>query len=425
MKKKVDTQKEVKARYNVETKEKGLGSMLRGSFNSKYRFLTIFVCAFLAFVIVLGATLGIIIGVRNARTYARYGSTYVDEGTVNYLASVYKTEYLAELKSAGVNAYDSPYFWIDKAEDGKTYGEKLNASFKEYVSGLLVAAELFNSSTKYTKEDKRVVRTAAEQVLKYTCDGSKEVFNEKAEMYGFDYDDFLSACELLYKASLAKTMIYGEDGANLAYYPDECEKYLAQYTHVSLLFVRTEETFQIDSSGNPIVEDGEYVMRPLTDEEKAERDEIISTLRLAIEAGENGEDGAISPQMFEIYLEKSDGDKDMFDTGYYFIPAASETAAFYSYHPTIVDKAYEMEIGEYAEVECSVGRCFIYKYAPLSGAYSDKDNRFFSDFYSDASVYLYALSLSQLAFEVDFSEKFDGVDVSAIRKNSEIRVNGF
>ena len=418
MKKKVDVPNNADAKV-------GFGKKIAGLFNSKYRFLTIFVCIFLSFVIILGTTLGIIIGVRNARTYARYGSTYVDEGTVNYLASIYKTEYIAELTAAGVRAYDSKYFWMDTAEDGKTYGEGLNASFREYLSGLLVAAELYDSYTKYTKADKQAVRIAAEQVMKYAGGGTKESFAEAAEKYGFDYDDFLSGCELLYKASRAMTAIYGEDGANLAYYPDECEKYLAQYTHVSLLFVRTEETFLLDSEGNPVVEDGEYVMRPLTDEELAQRNDTMTKLRAAIKAGEDGTDGAISPEMFEIYLEKSDGDKDMFDKGYYFIPAASETAAFYSYHPTIVDKAYEMEIGEYAEVECSVGVCFIYKYAPMSGAYTDKNNRFFSDFYSDAAVYLYALSLSQLAYEVDLSEKLDAVDVTLIPKNSELTVNGF
>ena len=425
MKKKVDTRKSVDTPKGAEAEKKSLSAKLGGLFNSKYKFLTIFVCIFLAFVIILGTTLGIIIGVRNARTYARYGSTYVDEGTVNFLASIYKTEYIAELSSAGVRAYDSKYFWIDKAEDGETYGEKLNAGFREYLSGLLVAAELYGSYAKYTKADKRAVRTAAEQVMQYAGGGTKESFHEKAEKYGFDYDDFLAGCELLYKASRAKIAIYGEDGANLAYYADECEKYLAQYTHVSLLFVRTEETFLLDSDGNPVTEDGEYVMRPLTDEELAERNDTIAKLRAAIKAGEDGEDGAISPEMFDIYLKKSDGDKEMLEKGYYFIPAASETAAFASYHPTIVDKAYEMEIGEYAEVECSVGICFIYKYEPLKGAYADKDNQFFSDFYSDASVYLYALSLSQLAFEVVFSEKLDAVDVSLIPKNSELTVNGF
>ena len=391
----------------------------------KSRFLTIFVCVFLGFTVILGTTLGVVIGLRDARTLVSYGGVYLDEGEVSFLSSVYKTEYLASLNSSGVRAYDSKYFWQSKAQGGKTYGELFEAGLREYISGLLVASELYSSYGDYGRKEKAAVKSAAEQVLKYQAEGSKEKFNELASEFGFDYNDFLTGCELLYKTWGAKTLIYGENGENLEYYPDECERYIETYTHVSLLFVRTEEIFELDSEGNPVTENGEYVMRPLTDEEMAERETTVEMLRTAIHAKENGLDGQISPEMFEIYLKKSDGDAEMYDKGYYFNPAASETAAFYSYHPEIVDKAYEMEMGEYAEVGCSIGICFIYKYAVTEGAYADTDNQFFSDFYSDAASYLYALSLSELSDGVKFGEKYDGLDAVSIPQNSKLKINGF
>ena len=390
------------------------------------RFLKIFVCIFLSFVIIFGGTLGIILGVREARTYASYDGNYVSEGVVRFLISDYKTQYIAGLNASGVRAYDSKYFWMDvDPESGKTYGELLSASAREYVAGVLVAASLYDDNADYGREEREYVETRAGEVLKYRADGSEERFNEMSSRYGFDYDDFLDASELLYKAGRASELIYGVNGQNLAYYPEECARYLDTYTHVSLIFIRTEETFKLDEDGNPVTDKGEYVMRPLTDEEKTLRQGYIDTLRAAMAAAEQGADGAISPDMFEIYLEKSDGDKEMFEIGYYFNPAAEETEKFRYYHPTIVDKAYEMEIGEYAEVECSVGRCFIYKYPVAAGAYSDRNNQFMSDFYKDAARYLYPLAIAELAEDVRFTEKYDGISPSEIPANSELTVGGF
>lgn len=390
------------------------------------RFLKIFVCIFLSFVIILGGTLGIILGVRESRTYASFNGNYVSEGVVNFLVSEYKAQYIAGLNAAGVRAYDSKYFWIDvDPESKKTYGELFSASAREYIAGILVAASLYDDNGDFGRAEREYVENKAYEVLKYRAGGSEDNFNELAEKYGFNYDDFVEGCRLLYKAGHASELIYGAEGQNLVYYPDECARYLNTYTHVSLIFIRTEETFKLDEDGKPVTDKGEYVMRPLTDEEMTLRFGYIDTLRAAIAAAEQGEDGAISPEMFEIYLEKSDGDRDMFEKGYYFNPAAEETAKFREYHPTIVDKAYEMQIGEYAEVECSVGRCFIYKYAVAEGAYADEDNQFMSDFYTDAVRYLYPMAISALASDVRFTEKYDAVIPQNIPANSDLTIGGF
>ena len=78
----------------------------------------------------------------------------------------------------------------------------------------------------------------------------------------------------------------------------------------------------------------------------------------------------------------------MYGVGYYFNPSAAATAEFTSVFPEIVEKSYEMGMGDYVMVECSIGVCFIYRYAVEMGSYSDTQNPFFSDFYLDAADYL-------------------------------------
>ena len=68
----------------------------------KNRCVLIFVCIFLSVVIIFGATLGIIMGVINSKAVVRYESTRLFYDEVVYLASVFKSDYIASLVKSGV-----------------------------------------------------------------------------------------------------------------------------------------------------------------------------------------------------------------------------------------------------------------------------------------------------------------------------------
>jgi hypothetical protein len=112
----------------------------------------------------------------------------------------------------------------------------------------------------------------------------------------------------------------------------------------------------------------------------------------------------------------------MYEKGYYFRAESETTAEFAGEFPEIVERALTMKKSEYAEVECSIGTCFIYRYEPKKGAYTDKDNLFFSDFYSDASDYLYRESLRELSVLVEFRDAYFALDTLSIPKNYEFYV---
>ncbi len=393
------------------------------------RFLLIFVCIFLSLVIIFGATLGIIMAVRNANTVVRYGSTRLTEGDVIYLASVFKSDYIAALVSSGVKgARDSESFWSKESTTaGKSWGDMLNEAFVQYISGIAVKNSLYLNIAKFESSDKKYVRELLDERLMYLGYNSKKEFNAKAGELLFDYDDILSASYLLCKAETSFNALYGSDGSGIASYSADCEKYLDTYSHVALIFLRTENVYLLDDNGDlQYDDDGQILTRDLTPYEKEQREATAAELREYIKNYNNSEDNAITPETFELYMrEKSDTDPEMFSRGYYFNPNAAVTAQFAEVYPEIVEASYEMDIGDYREVECSDSTVFIYRYDVTDGAYVDTDNVFFSDFYGDAAQYSFTESIKILSEDVIFSDKFYEIDIVKIPKNSSIVVNSW
>lgn len=375
----------------------------------KNKFLITFVCIFTSALLAFGGVFGIIRLVKERSSVAKYDGIYLDEGAARYLASYYKRQYKDFLVGEGIVAYDSYLFWEEKAEDGKTYGEHLAEGFGEYLASILAAVRIYEEVGSYTREEKEYVKSRAEGVLNSSsAEGSVEKYNELAEPFGFDYDDFLSASEYLYKASVAKALLYGADGSGISSDLSACEKYLETYSRVALMFISLDRVYIKDQSGNfTYDDDGNAKWRELTPSEREEREETVEKLRGYISSGE------MTTEAFEYYLAKSDVPDEMDEQGYYFNPSAETTAEFAEKFSEVVDASYEMKIGEYKEAEAPEigGVCFIYKYAPESYAYLDTENVFFSDFYMDASTYTYLSVISELSQEVTFTDGFYEMDI--------------
>ncbi len=393
------------------------------------RFLLIFVCIFLSLIIIFGATLGIIMAVRNSNTVVKYGSTRLTRGDVVYLASVFKSDYIASLVRSGVKGVrDSDSFWSSESDiEGKSWGDRLNDAFLQYISGIAVKNSLYLNFASFGAEEKKYVKSLVDERLMYLGYDSKKAFNADSGELLFDYDDMLGGSYLLCKVDASFDAIYGSDGTGISYYSDECEKYLATYSHVAVIFLRTEDVYLLDENGElQYDDDGNILTRELTGEERAERADTAEKLRLYIENYNNGEGDAITPETFELYMrEKSDTDPDMFSRGYYFNQNAYITAQFAEVYPEVVEASFDMRLGEYREVSCSDSIVFIYRYDVVEGAYADSDNVFFSDFYIDCAQYSFTESIETLSEEVVFSEKFFEIDIVSIPSNSSYVVNNW
>jgi hypothetical protein len=350
----------------------------------------------------------------------------MNKEVASFFVSRFKVEYISALRSSGVNATDTEAFWSSKDDTGATYGESFRTLAEQYLKEVVATAYLFDRYAKLNKEDKEKIKATCRDVLEYQAGGDEDKFNETAAKYGFDYDSFCDAVELLYKSTSSYSAIYGADGTGIYGDNASCEKYLSEYSHVQFIFIRTAQKLTTDSDGNTVLVD-------LTESERAERAALIDTLAKAIDATKNGADGQMTPAMFEIYLDKkyNDGDTSMNSTGYYLHENAETTAELAVAFPEVVKVALEMENGQFEKVVTTtvdednlIGMdavCFIYKYAPTSGAYKTPSlERWFSDFYSDASEKMFVESVSALIKDAKTTDKLFELDIVAIPKNTEL-----
>ena len=385
------------------------------------KIIIIVVSIFLALVTLFGVTLGLIVHIRNKNAVVYYDGLTMNEEVASFFASYYKSLFISQLMKSGVeNVSDTIDFWYTEYEEGKTYKDALTEGTKAYLKEIMVANYLFDNYTSLTSEGKSFIQKVVDEVVEYKS-GSIKSFNEAVKPYGFSYNSFKDASTMLYKATKAKDVIYGQAGANLQGSADLCEEYLDTYTHVKLLFIRTETEFVVDEDGNRVLGDDGYETRPLSESEILERVASIESIRKSILAYENGTDGQMSPEYFDSMLKKYDVATDVRHAyGYYFNEHSNYTVGFAeSISDEVVKKAFSMENNSYAEVELDFGICFIYRYDCLNGAYAlSALDTYFDDFYEDCATYFFDKSVKVLAGDVDVREKFNDIYLTVIPYNS-------
>lgn len=368
--------------------------------------LPIIVSAVLGIILTFGIVLGAIAIVREARSAVSYKGIRVDRGTAAYLASTYKASYKG-----------------DKSDTAA-----LEAETEEYVRRIVVAAYLYDRMAGRDKKGDAWVEKNTSEVLEYKAEGSVEKFNEIAEPMGFDYKDFVKGTELIYKAVSALDAIYGVNGSALSYSENAAlaEEYFTEYTHVKLIFIRTETEFALDEEGNRVPNgDGTDMTVSLSEEKKAERLRDIAEIRELIENAKAGVGTEMSLETFNSYYEKYNDEPEYAESGYYL----HKNSAFTQYlageggQPKLVEAALGMEIGEWGIATDGEITTVIYKYAPLMPDYAASElNRFFTDFYKDAAEHSFMKSVDELTADVKVKKKYHAIDVAALEKNSIFKV---
>ncbi len=386
--------------------------------------LIIFAAAFVCAALIFGVVFGIIIAVDNASAIASYGGVNIDEETAKYLSSYHKYTYIAYLRSQKVEAYDDPEFWYSSNADGITYGRLLTEGARAFISDVLVSNYYFDKYSSLDSSAKAAIEAAVEAVEgRFYSDGA--ALNEALAKRGLTRRGLERAAEMIYKTAYAQTMIYGDSGAKLmnADYFYECERYLAEYSRVKLLFIRTENTFELDENGKRLQDSGGYKMRELSVTEKSERAALMEKIDAEIAGYKSGADIQITEELFEGYIKKQgEGDPELDDEGYYFSKASAYTAAFASdVSEDIVRTALDIRIGDYAKVETEFAVCYLYRCEPATGAYLDtSETGFFADFYSDAADFLFVDTLDKIRGDVVFNDKLSDADIIGVGYDSDL-----
>lgn len=388
------------------------------------KILIVFVAAFVLAAMLLGAVLGISVAIESASAVAKYEGVNVDEDTAKFLSSYHKYTYIALLRAEGIEAYDDDEFWYSSDENGKTYAKSLAEGARAFISDILISNYYYD---RYASLDS-TARDAISDTINAVVDrfyGDTGALKEALAECGLTYSAFTRATEMMYKASRAKSIIYGASGSTLRSeeYLGDCETYLAEYSRVKLLVIRSENTFVLDENEERVTDGGGYKMRDLTEEEKSERAELIAKIDSEIEGYRTGADVQMSEGLFESYIAaQREGDSEIDAKGYYFAVASDYTVAFAEdVSRDIVETALTMNIGEYAKVTTDFAVCYLYRCAPLTGAYLDtSETGFFADFYSDAADFLFLDLLSRLRVYAQFNDKLSDADITEVGYDSDL-----
>lgn len=379
----------------------------------KRKFLLMFVCIFVAIVLIFGVVLGIVSSMKRAKAAVSYRDEIMDKEVASFFATLYKYEYMSALRKAGAYPEDTYAFWNKDSGNGKSYGEMLVEGTRGYMAQILVTNYLYDKYAELTSAERELISEAAENTLNDKAGGSKGKFNEEASIFGFSYSAFREATEMLYKAAMAESVFCGENGENMQSQTELVKEYISEYSHVKLLFIRTDKTYVLDEDGNRVTLDGgSYQMRELSEKEKEERALLIEEIDSLIAAIGTGE-MAMSKDTFDYYVSEYDeGDPNMHSSGYYFHPDADFSIAYDENFEEITDKVYATSVGGFSKAEEDFGVCYIYKYEPTSADIEvDALKNCFADFYTNLAGEFFAETLAELMDEVEYSDIFDEVDV--------------
>ena len=187
--------------------------------------------------------------------------------------------------------------------------------------------------------------------------------------------------------------------------------------------IRTETEFKVDEDGNRVVgPDNKDELRELSESEKEKRQKDISDIRDAISALLSGADGQMSPEYFDTFFGKYGYYPEYRTSGFYLSPRSSYTIELASEESGLLpvcEAAIDMTVGEYREVECDFGVCFVYKMEKTEYAYLDGDlEAFFSDFYLRVAENMLSESVAELAEEVQVKEELYALNLAALPYNS-------
>lgn len=378
----------------------------------------------LALVLIFGVSLVSIGLIKEANAVVSYNGVYVSRGVASYLASTYKYDHIRLLNQSFTDdtvVDDNPFFWAREDTEGVTYGDGLKRATENYIRGVVIGSYLFDSVSSLSSEEREYIDRSIAEVLDYKAGGNTSIFNEECASMGFTFEDFKVATEMMYKASMLKSVLYGPQGSYLkgGADPEGTEEFLSSYSHVKLLFIRLHDDYVLGEDGKPTFDGPNYAMRELTDEEYQARMSDINHIREMIQGYENDGDMQMSPESFALYQEKYLPFDEYIRTGYYFAPTASYTVAFaeeVSY--VLVERIFEMEINSYLEVTHGNVTAFVYKYAPEPYAYTNSElSVFFGDFFPDCSSYLYTKLLEANKDKVNVKDAYYEIDLIALPYN--------
>ncbi len=373
-------------------------------------------------VVILASVLIPVILMLTAQPYLRMNNTTVSREVYCYWLTWYKYEYLVLYKADG--AADTEEFWNSTDPDtGLTHLEQATSGALDYMRQVVAAAAYLDSTGRtLTDTERDQITLALNRMLTHQSDGSKSAFNRLVEPYGFDYRAVKEAVLLEAKANKLYELLAG-DVSSVS--DAHIRSYVAEnYTHTLILIVNTDIAYLTDEDGT-LMSDGKggYQSRPLTEEEKAEKQQVIADIEQQLTAG-------IDEAAFRELMREHNDDLNTltYRNGYFFAPSSAFTTFLLTEEPDVTRTALELEEdGDWKKVTTEGGMtAFVYRAQLLVEDKpwdEDYNYDFFSDVRSLTALYLYKALLKEQTEAVEvFTERVNSIDFIALPYQYAFRI---
>ncbi len=329
----------------------------------------------------------------NTPAVMTYGDTVITEAMYKYYVATYKSRYTMEYN--GVVASDKFY---TSDVGGMTGEEYMRDLIYKNVANNLVAAEKFRAAgLTLTKAQTDSVDQRLQDMINDFAEGSRKIFNGQLSEFGINADILRNILIMEKQAYAYYEYLYG-DGGTVKLSDEQRDEYFKEnYVRFDRIVIYSKHKYVTDENGE-ILQDtsGNYQVRDLTDEEKADAAERIAAVKAGIEAGEDFAE-----------LKKKYSDSKEYDTGLYF-PKTANTDS----DAAVIREAFAISDGETSFLSDANDNCvFFIKRLPLvDGAYKDeKMQDFFLTF--------------EEGFTADVNNKMLAEAFPDIEKNDEL-ING-
>lgn len=265
--------------------------------------------------------------------------------------------WLSCCKSDFLRAYggtDSDAFWSTALDDGRTAEDLAKELLLNRVYNYAAAAQLFREyKLKIPKETTQAIEADIAEKIDYY--GGRDKLNEYLAKMDANTDVIQQVFVTEQKLEVLCDYLYGTDGVYAVTESDVDAYYAQHYSRIRYILFYTEKEYEKDESGKLLCDDnGNYITRDLTDEEKAQKQSAIEAALSALADGES----------FDTV--KKTYDEYPFDASYYengFHVSINEVGTFGT---AMVKAASEMKPGETRRVDDELCTYIILKETPLT-----------------------------------------------------------
>ncbi|MCI8589535.1 MAG: hypothetical protein HFE77_02330 [Clostridiales bacterium] len=325
-------------------------------------------------------------GCGKQKTALQYEDVRLTEGMYHYLFASLKNYYLTTF----TDITDDEDGWNQPLNDTQTYAEYVDQQIKETIYQMVIAASMFDQNGyQITKEGEEQIQALLDELVE--AFGGRSALNADLAAMGLNDAALKKVFTLQYKYEhvLYDTdLLPVTDKAREAYYNEK-------YACLKFIYIHLVKDYEYDDKGNKkIAENGNYVMRNLTEQEKQAKKEKVT--KLTAQCQEN-------PERFDVlYQAENEMDVTYYPNGFYF----NKDNLYKLQLEAVADVAFALEEGEIMTVFDQTG-AYIVKRCPLpERAYEDgTDSVQFAEIDTDCKNDLFIRTAEEHYEQIEIKEE--------------------